>query len=538
MPPNDDDPPATDPLRIHADTLAYTREGLSTREDIPLVVGRHNRVVVVRPRPVDIVTDARGCFLVGESFPLCAALRLPWLHGVRSSLFAHARGEVSAPAGVLQIYGHADPKGSEHDNKVLSERRAEVGRALLVGDVDAFSAIAKEEAWGEEHVQAMLRTLGCDPGPIDGVVGGLTTAAIDLFQGRYRKGDFHRHERAPAPRTPQLVSDGKLGPATRAALLEAFVAAHSPHLPKEAVHPVHPAHGCSHFNLVSTDDVWSNRRLSLVVHPKVPDHSENAPCTRGDEHACAVVDEAPFRCLWYREHVSERPTEAPRFYDPRWLALGQGKYLLSALTTVPEGEACEIQVYEGPPRWADDVAALTSRVGPPLAAQSHLGVVHAVWHAPEDWLPSPEGEIEIEGTPVFHVLHPPSGAIRHAPWPAKGAVRILIGGLDPSQPVPANRPEVYRLRAHSGLYEESLPVTRATRSSLRHLVLEFNDVPADTRYTLTVDPHGGGSFGVSLFDDLAFDDIDGACRETQRCFDEPLASTLPPAPKAPQSPTE
>ncbi|MEX1362357.1 MAG: peptidoglycan-binding protein, partial [Nannocystaceae bacterium] len=498
MSPHDEPSQATDPLRIHADTLVYTREGLSTREDIPLVVGRHNPVVIVRPQPVEIVADARGSFLEGESFPLCAALRLPWLYGSPSSPFAHALGEDPAPQGIMQVYGHADPAGSEHDNKVLSERRAQVGRALLLGDVDGFSAIANEESWGEEHVQAMLRTLGCDPGSIDGVVGPLTIAAVELFQSRYLEGDFHRHERAPDPRMPQLVPDGKLGPATRAAIFEAFVVAHSPHLPHEVLHASHPAHGCSHYNLISRDDQSSNRRLSLVVHHSAPEHSEHAPCTHGDEQACAVVDDAQYRCLWFREHVTERPADAPRFYDPRWLAMGKGRYLLSALTTVPEGEAVEFQVYEGPAHWSSDVAALSAPVGSTLAGRSHLGVVHALWQAPEAWLPSPDGEIEIEGTPVFRVMHGPSGAFRHAPWPATGTIRVLIAGFDPRQPVPSDRPEVYRLRAHSGLYEEHLPVTQATQSSLHHLVLEFTEVPADSRYSLKVDPHGAGTFGVSL----------------------------------------
>lgn len=509
MVPPDDEPEPSSALRIDADLLEYTRQGLQTRQDIPLEVGQHNRVVIVRPRRVVAVGDAHGGFAVGESFPLCAALRVVWLYGEERSVFAHSRGESEAPLGVFQVYGHADASGDEHDDKLLSERRAEVGRALLLGDVDAFAAVAEHEGWSDAHAQVMLRVLGCDPGPIDGDLGPLTCAGVELFQSRYVEGDFHRHERAPAPRNPQLKVDGKLGAQTHAALLEALVVASSAHLGQDALHPTHPASGCSHYNLASSSDASASRRLSLVVHPQVPEHSENAPCTAGNEQACATVDDARHRCLWFREHVAERPAGPPRFHDPRWLALGSGNYLLSALTTVADDEEVEFRVYPDAQAWPSNA------LGEPLCAKPTLGVVHVEWQAPGDWDPSAGPQ------PVFDVLHAGSGARALAPWPQTDTVRLLFAALDAEGPFPSQRPESYRLRATSGLYDEHRPVTAVVRSSLHHFALELPNAPIDARFDLRCDFHGTGLFDATLLEDVPFAALRSACSEGTRCFEEP-----------------
>jgi len=70
---SDETPEPGHTLRLDADTLAYTGEGLKTREDLVLRVGQHNRVGVVRPTRARAVSGAYGGFAVGESFPLCAA---------------------------------------------------------------------------------------------------------------------------------------------------------------------------------------------------------------------------------------------------------------------------------------------------------------------------------------------------------------------------------------------------------------------------------------------------------------------------------
>ncbi len=521
MVPPDDEPEPSNALRIHADRLEYTRKGLRTKQELALELGQHNRVVIVRPRRVVAVGDAHGGFAVGESFPLCAGLSVFWLYGEERSVFAHARGESGAPRGVFQVYGHADGDGDEHGNKVLSERRAEIGRALVIGDVDAFAGVAKKEGWGDAHEQVMLRVLGCDPGPIDGDKGSLTAAAVELFQSRYVAGDFHRHERAPAPRNAALKVDGKLGTQTRAALLEALVMTSSPHLGEDALHPSHPAHGCAQLNLASTSEAWANRRLSLVVHPQVPEHSENAPCTKGDEQACAVVDDAQHRCLWFREHVAERPPQPPRFYDPRWLALEDGKYLLSALTTVPEGEEVELQVYE------DAQRAPAGALGHVLTAKPIMGVVHAVWEAPAGWL-APSPQAPADRVPVFEVVHAGSGARALAPWPRTDTVRLLFAALDAEGPFPSDRPESYRLRATSGLYDERRPVTDVVRSSLHHFALEFPNAPTDARFDLHCDFHGEDAFDAVLLADVPFAELSSACSEGTRCFEEPP----PPEPTA------
>lgn len=64
------------PLRVEVDSLEYTRTGLRTREPLPLQVGRHNQVVLVRPARVRSVAASHAGFPVDGSFPMPAVLSL------------------------------------------------------------------------------------------------------------------------------------------------------------------------------------------------------------------------------------------------------------------------------------------------------------------------------------------------------------------------------------------------------------------------------------------------------------------------------
>lgn len=115
------------------------------------------------------------------------------------------------PGAPLSIFGHADPTGDDDYNKTLSGRRARAIYALLIRDVDAWEKLYSNKLggddWGVRPIQMMVRTVGFDPGIIDGKLGGYTKSAIQAYQAS--KGD--------------LEVDGVAGPATRKALFADYM---------------------------------------------------------------------------------------------------------------------------------------------------------------------------------------------------------------------------------------------------------------------------------------------------------------------------
>ena len=105
-----------------------------------------------------------------------------------AGLLAHLR-RVGEPREVL-IAGHTDAQGSDADNVVLSERRAENLRRYCVGDREAWAAHAHEHAELAD-AQEVLRWIAmrfgwpCDPGPIDGDEGPKTKSARSGFRARF-----------------------------------------------------------------------------------------------------------------------------------------------------------------------------------------------------------------------------------------------------------------------------------------------------------------------------------------------------------------
>lgn len=91
------------------------------------------------------------------------------------------------PGSPLSIFGHADPVGDDEYNKRLSGRRALAMYGLLIRDVELWEKLhtppAGGDNWGVKSVQIMLKTLGKDPGPIDGQMGPSTAEAIRKFEG-------------------------------------------------------------------------------------------------------------------------------------------------------------------------------------------------------------------------------------------------------------------------------------------------------------------------------------------------------------------
>lgn len=347
-------------------------------------MGRHYRLVVDPPTPTASVTA--GQFGANSSFPTPGIL-VPLLGISFADFFADLGLPRTDP--IYQVFGHAEPDGDQAANKALSDRRAKVFAALLVGDVDAVQAIADEEKWGLREQQVILRVLRCDPGAIDGEPGAVTSRAIEIFQAEYRDGVFHRHrEGKDAPRNPGLAVNGAMDDATAHALIEAFVVATSPRIAAGRMHPTHPVAGCSEFNRLEVKGSRRDRRLAIVMHDELPDDHDPQPCKEGDHGACPVDGRDPVkRCSWYRSHVVDpEPTAvAHRHLDLRWLSLPNGKLLLSAVTTVPDDEEVTFQVFRTKPiagieELCDD--ALGEPLCEPKIGLVRGGIAQLVWEPP------------------------------------------------------------------------------------------------------------------------------------------------------------
>lgn len=375
-------------IKVHIDTLEYARDGLRTPKALPLTVGAQNRVILVRPERRKALPLGSGCFGINSCFPTPGVLSLCMLAAAQSTINAVFG---LSPKSLFQVYGHAEASGDEADNKVVSDKRANVMLACLKGDFEFVQSIAQDEGWGMFEQQVMLRTLRCDPGAVDGDMGPVTRAAIRLFQYEYTVGVFHRHRPDLEP-SAALEQNGDLDDATAGALVEAYVVATSPFLQPAQLHPTHPAAGCSEFNAMSpdADTAAHNRRISLVVHPDLPQHHDAAPCTAGDHEVCPINDkyEHRLRCLWYREHVIEPKGHAiaHRHFDLRWLVLPNGRVLLSALTTLPDDDAITFRVHRTKAiSRSDEVSEdnLSDALSDDMQGLIRGGVAQVVWEPPE-----------------------------------------------------------------------------------------------------------------------------------------------------------
>lgn len=138
------------------------------------------------------------------------------------------------PKSHVLIVGHTDTSGDEAANLALSLERAEAIAAFLTGKADAWEAWFQDgkpaaKRWGLREIQMMLSALPEEgdrhyAGTIDGSQGSGTTGAIRRFQ-----------------EAAGLEVDGKAGPITRKALIEAYMKLDGTTLPA-GVTPA--AHGC------------------------------------------------------------------------------------------------------------------------------------------------------------------------------------------------------------------------------------------------------------------------------------------------------
>lgn len=490
-------------IRVHIDTLEYTRQGLRSREPILLTVGAHNEVVLVRPDLQPAFAASHGGFAQGRSFPGPAVVSL-LVHEHRLGHGSTTLGSVSASA-VFQVFAHADVTGAELDNKELSDRRAKVAQALLAADLPSLLEIATEERWGPPFDQVMLRALECDPGPIDGVHETLTQAATERFQEKYV--GRHYHEPGEDPAQPGLAVDGVLGQRTFEALLDAYLHRFSPRIPPSRF-AARSANGCAAFNLASDDATHEqNRRVSLVVHQSPPEHVESTPCTATDPGACPVVDAGvAASCMWYREHVREQnPTQAVHHHFlPSWLPLTNDKYMLSVLTTLPDEAEVVFEVFASADRVTVPERRPTQITGAwptvQIVGRAQAGVAQVVWDPPPEFAPGDDGRFA-GSVPGFAASHGETSTVCHASYPAH-VITIL---LDAPEDASALVFEGTLILSNSFGDEVTFVAEDAEPYDAEHLAFRLEGANASASYSLTI--VSDGHEPVVLFEDVAFEEL-------------------------------
>jgi len=299
--------------------------------------------------------------------------------------------------GLIRVFGHTDQIGRVSSNKRLSDLRAKGVLALLTNDLDGFHALARDDTWGVEHDQAMLRALGCNPGPIDGVAGRLTREAVIGFQKGYNEGAFHRRP-GRARQDGELPVRGTLDDRTRRALRESYVADGPDPIDRSAV--LGPGFsGCSEFNLTGESDAADRRVVLATFSSRWPTEGE-FPCREGNASVCPVDGRRPHRCSFYRKVVREEAwNEAvPPFFDFQWLRERSGAVYLSAVTSISDSTPVRFRVHRCEQHPVPAAAAGWDG-GPPVPGlelgmiQGTIrgGIAWARWEPPEgldpfDWM--------------------------------------------------------------------------------------------------------------------------------------------------------
>jgi OmpA family/Putative peptidoglycan binding domain len=92
------------------------------------------------------------------------------------------------PNAPISIFGHADPVSNDRYNKKLSENRAKAVYGVLTRKAETWQQICDDKE-DVKYLQNKLTSIGHDPGPIDGIIGRKTKAAITSYMNELC-GDF------------------------------------------------------------------------------------------------------------------------------------------------------------------------------------------------------------------------------------------------------------------------------------------------------------------------------------------------------------
>jgi hypothetical protein len=205
------------------------------------------------------------------------------------------------PEAKVLIFGHTDKVGSESYNKQLSERRALSVYAFITNQPEIWEDLYKEEGWGIRSVQEILKDMGgpYDPGPVDGIDGPKTRAAVKQFQG-----------------DNGLTVDGIAGPNTRKKLFAVYMAGKHDVAVDDArfMDPKHM--GCGELNpVVETEQPnEENRRVTFFLFnaarlPRIPcKHGDLGPCNKQKNPPLPRFKEE-FHCSFYDSITRDCPCE-------------------------------------------------------------------------------------------------------------------------------------------------------------------------------------------------------------------------------------
>lgn len=367
---------------------------------VKLPAGEEYTLIVKMGRHKTLLVEG-SVFAFDSAFP--AAGILLHLKGVQEEIDAQSDARI-------MVFGHTDVTGSEDYNKKLSDKRAKAALAMIKRDLNLLDAVAADEDWGTQHYQVMLRVLGCNPGAIDGVAGDMTKAAVRGFQRGYNANVYHEGPDSLPRAHGDLTVDGVLGPKTKAALRDAYVANSPCRLDDSRLNDPSFA-GCSELNPISDKDEENRRVMVAFIGDDGPDRSEY-PCEEGNIGACPKDSKNKMRCPFYRAHFPEHDEldEAP-FFDFRWLREKSGAAHLSALTTLPDGPA-RFTIYRYQSEITDPMANSVDSDAKPAAPGDELGVVageirggvaYARWTPPEgfdpfdylDWLVDHDHDLDL-----------------------------------------------------------------------------------------------------------------------------------------------
>lgn len=205
------------------------------------------------------------------------------------------------PDAKVLIFGHTDKVGSEIYNKQLSERRALSVYAFITNQPDIWEDLYQKESWGLKSVQEILKDMGgpYDPGPVDGVDGPKTRAAVKQFQG-----------------DNGLTVDGIAGPNTRKKLFGVYMSGKHDVAVDDArfMDPKHM--GCGELNpVVETEQPnEENRRVTFFLFnearlPRIPcKHGDLGPCNKQKNPPLPRFKEE-FHCSFYDSITRDCPCE-------------------------------------------------------------------------------------------------------------------------------------------------------------------------------------------------------------------------------------
>lgn len=398
--------PSTDETSVaQASSALDPRRAMTIR----LAGGREHLVVVAKPKRVPTFGFIGACFKLDSAFPT---------PGVTSMLTHATEYATDNPDARYTVFGHCDRSGQEDHNKRLSDRRAAVMHALMTADYAEFESVADQESWDVPEYQAMLRTVGNNPGAIDGVVGELTERATAAFRAEYGRGRYHAGSTREMAYGP-LTEGRQLDDATKRAIRDAYHASLMVNIaPTRFVGPV--CAGCGEFNPTAVLPEHKQRRVTLAIYPDTPSIPSRFPCTRGDVGACTLDERDDVRCRFYREHFEDPgPTGSPfAFWDGRWLSTPTGHAHLSALTDLADCDDVDFEIQVCSDRRAEELdgdVGLPPNFGPSLGTISGMvrsGIAYALWEPPggydpfdlRDWF-RPPGAMDVEfsslSTPVF-----------------------------------------------------------------------------------------------------------------------------------------